>query len=169
MDYPFKPHIIAVRVCIDKEVEVDRHRVLDVPLEILSTHGPRNFGDGWAKHWRLAEAVETNIEAPWNAEASQEATKLYSKFAWAAESFLLATSPEATSRHFGRGSSITFKEVEVSLSNKGEHIYATPLPSSWEKLGNCLRLLKSLRKNGSREDLAEETIGRLGAMAPRGP
>jgi hypothetical protein len=59
--YPFKPHVVALRVIVTKEVEADRHRVLDCPLEIVESAGPRNFDDSWAKHWRMAETVEVRL------------------------------------------------------------------------------------------------------------
>jgi hypothetical protein len=48
--YPFKPHEVALRITVTKEVEADRHRVLDAPLEIGESAGPRNYDDSWAKH-----------------------------------------------------------------------------------------------------------------------
>jgi hypothetical protein len=50
----------------------------------------------------------------------------------------------------------------VALSNVDGHIYATPMLSFWEKLGNKLRLLKGLLKNGTRDDLLQDTRESIG-------
>jgi hypothetical protein len=91
--------------------------------------------------------VKPEIHAPMNPQASNGATWLYAKFAWAAESFILATFPDATPKHFGRASKIVFKEVTATLANRNGHVYATPSLSFWEHLGSKLRMLRALLKN----------------------
>ena len=51
------------------------------------------------------------------------------------------------------------------MHNKNSHIYATPRLSFWEKLGNGLRLLKGYRKNGTRNELANDTVQWIGMQA----
>ena len=51
------------------------------------------------------------------------------------------------------------------MHNKNSHIYATPKLSFWEKLGNGLRLLKGYRKNGTRNELANDTVQWIGMQA----
>ena len=105
-------------------------------MEISDYAGPREWDDGWAKHWNLAANVQPQVDVPWDSSASWEATVLYSRFSWAVESYFLATNPDADEKHHGRASKITVKEEEATFDNDFTHIYATPACSFWEHLGD---------------------------------
>ena len=127
----------------------DEAYTIDAPTEISQSFGPRNYMDNWWMHSAKAEGVRLETTAPISGNASKAAIDLYAKFGYAAESYLLSTFPDATSKHFGRASNITFKKVKVSLANENGHIYIQPCVSFWEHLGTRLRLFKGLLKNGS--------------------
>ena len=165
-DYPFKPHVVSLRVEVCRPLLPDLARVLAAPDEITETFGPRNFDDCWALHWQQAEAVEPSFDVPWNPAASEAATKLYAKFSHAAEACILATNPQASEKHYGRGAKVEFKTVAVSFENKAAHIYATPAVSFWEKLGVRLRQLEGYMKNGTRSDLIDTTRADIEKLLP---
>ena len=48
-DYGFQPHIVSLRYFADKEVLPETGWVIDAPLEISQTYGPRNCPV--SKHW----------------------------------------------------------------------------------------------------------------------
>ena len=126
MQYGFKPHIISIGMVIDLAFEPDAGKTLVCPTEILQTAGPRMRHDDWASHWLEAQAVEPDLQVPWDATASIEATRMYARFGYAVESYMLATDPFATPAHFGRASRIAFQWQEVSFVNKCDHIYSAP-------------------------------------------
>ena len=136
------------------------------PTELLPTIGPRLPQDDWSSHWLAAQAIEPDLQVPWDSTASIEATRLYARFGHAVESYMLATDPFATPGHFGRASRIAFSEQEVSFANKQDHIYASPTCSYWEQLGSRVRLLRGLLRNGTQAPIMGETIGIINAMAP---
>ena len=102
--------------------------------------------DDWWYHWSEADGVTFQTTAPYSANASKEASDLYAKFAYAAESHLLETFPDATPGHFGRASKIFFKKVAATFQNETGHIFVQPKVSFWEHLGGRLRLMKGLLK-----------------------
>ncbi len=106
LHYGFKPHVVSIRVHIAAGFEPDIGRRLVVPHEICEHAGPREFDDTWAKHWNLADAIKPKLGVPWDTSASWEATKLYSQFSWAAESYFMATNPAATDKQHGRASKL---------------------------------------------------------------
>ena len=136
------------------------------PTELVQTMGPRLPQDDWASHWLAAQAIEPDLHVPWDDTASIEATRLYARFGYAVEGYMLATDPNATPAHFGRASRITFQEQEVSFANKQDHIYASPTCSYWEQLGSRVRLLRGLLRNGTQAPIMGETIGIINAMTP---
>ena len=73
---------------------------------------------GLLSHWLAAQAIEPDLHVPWDDTASIEATRLYARFSYAVEGYMLATDPNATPAHFGRASRITFQVQEVSFANK---------------------------------------------------
>ena len=148
-DYGFKPHIVSLRFIIDKEVLTDTGWVIDAPLKISQTFGPTNWYDNWQHHWEEAEHVKASINAPWDHGASIDATELCARFGYAAESYILATNPEADERHYGRRSKIAFKEVAASLSNESGHLYVDHICSFWENFGSKFRLFRGYLKNGT--------------------
>ena len=86
LHYGFKPHVVSIRVLINADVEPDLGRRLAVPHEICEHAGPREIDDTWTMHWNLADAIQPALDVPWDTSASKEATKMYAKFSWAAES-----------------------------------------------------------------------------------
>ncbi len=84
------------------------------PEEICEHAGPRTWDDTWGMHWDLAKDIQPQIYAPWDSSANWEATQLYARFSWAAESYFMSTDPQATDRQHDRGSKIEFAAEEVA-------------------------------------------------------
>ena len=114
--YGFKPHIVCVRLVINLAFEPDVGKIMVCPTERVRTLGPRLPHDDWSSHWLSAQAIEPELQVPWDDTASIEATRLYARFGYAVESYMLATDPYATPANFGRASCIAFKEQEVSFA-----------------------------------------------------
>ena len=95
------------------------------------------------------------IDAPWTQGADRAATILFSRWSRAAESYLLSTFPEGQGdeAYMGRGSEISFQLAPGVLTNRMDHIYATPKLSYWERIGNSLRTAKAHAANNSFEAL----------------
>ena len=53
----------------------------------------------------------------------------------------------------GRGSEISFQMAPGVLTNRKDHIYATPKLSFWERISNSLRTAKAHVANNSFADL----------------
>ena len=94
--------------------------VLDSPLEISQSQGPRPSDDSWYKHWNKAREIDYDIQAPGNEEASESATQLYARFSYACESHILETFPHARNptEHPASGEWPHWKEVW----KEGSHI-----------------------------------------------
>ena len=85
-------------------IEPDVGKTMVCPTELVQTLGPRLPHDDWSSHWLSAQAIEPELQVPWDDTASIEATRHYAHFGYAVESYMVATGPYATSGHFGRAS-----------------------------------------------------------------
>ena len=151
LDHPFQPHTVGVSFFIDIEADLDFCYILRQPKEIDIAPGPREVGDTWWAHWNLQQETFPEIEAPWAQGADRAATILFSRWSRAAESYLLSTFPEGQGDEafMGRGSEISFQMAPGVLTNRVDHIYATPNISFWERIGNSLRTAKAHVANKS--------------------
>ena len=88
---------------------------------------------------------------PLGSGADRAATILFSRWSRAAESYLLSTFPDGQGDEadMGRGSEISFQLAPGVLTNRMDHIYATPKLSYWERIGNSLRTAKAHAANHS--------------------
>ena len=79
---------------MDIDADVDYGNILKQPKEIEVAPGPREIGDTWWAHWNKQQDTFPVIAAPWAQGADRAATIFFSRWSWAAESFLLSTFPE---------------------------------------------------------------------------
>ena len=113
---------------IDVEADLDYGYILRQPKEIDVVPGPREIDDTWWAHWNKQQDSFPTIAAPWAQGADRAATILFSRWSRAAESYLLSTFPEGQGdeAYMGRGSNISVQLAPGVLTNRIDHIYATP-------------------------------------------
>ena len=125
-------------------MELWRAEEIDIAL------GPREVDDAWCAHWNEQQDTFPKLDAPW-AQGDWAATIQFSRWSRAAESYLLSTFPEGCGDEacMVRGSELSFQLAPGVLTNRIDHIYATPMLSSWERIGNSLRAAKTYIANCS--------------------
>ena len=84
--YGFKPDVVSARLVVNLAFEPDVGKNMVCPTELLPTIGPRLPQDDWSSHWLAAQAIEPDLQVPWDSTASIEATRLYARFGHAVES-----------------------------------------------------------------------------------
>ena len=128
LDHPFKPHTVGVSFIVNIEAELDYGLILKQPKEIVVAPGPREIHDTWWAHWNRQQDKFPSIAAPWAQGADRAATILFARWSRAAESYLLSTFPEGQGDEtfMGRGSEIAFQRAPGVLTNRTDHIFATP-------------------------------------------
>ena len=133
---------MGVSFFIDIEADLDFGYILRQPKEIDIAPGPREVGDTWLARWNLQQEAFPKIEAPWAQGADRTATISFLRWSRAAESYLLSTVPEGQGDEafMGRGSEISFQMAPGVLTNRVDHIYATPNISV---LGTHLQLFEN--------------------------
>ena len=151
LDHPFKPHTVGVSFFVNIQADLDFGYILKQPKELDVSLGPREVGDTWWCHWNKQQCSFPTIAAPWAQGADRAATILFARWSRAAESFLLSTFPEGQDdeEYMGRGSNVSFQLAPGVLTNRIDHIYATPSISFWERIGNSLRTAKAHAVNSS--------------------
>ena len=163
-DHDFRPHIVGLAISLDDIMDSDEAYVQDLPDEIMEYPGPRMVEVTWEAHVIQHAGTVAQLEVPWNSSANRAITDLYARWSRANESYWLSIFPDASDRHVGRGSKVSFRKVNVSFDNQLDHIYIKPALSFWERLGNALRVLRGLINNGATEEQMQTTRGRLGNM-----
>ena len=155
---------MGLAISLDDIMESDEAYVQDLPDEIMEYPGPRMVEDTWEAHLVQHAGTVAQLEVPWNSSANRAITELYARWFRANESYWLSIFPDASDRHVGRGSKVSFRKVNVSFHNQLDHIFVKPALSLWERLGNALRVLRGLISNGATEEQMQTTRGRLGNM-----
>ena len=100
-------------------------------------------------------------QAPWNGNASSEATLSYAIFSNAAERYALANNQEATEDMRGRAWRVGTRITIASLACPPEHFYRKPMLAFWEKLGTAMRQVRSFLGTAHENllgDILEETL-----------
>ena len=114
--------MVSIRLTLDLAFEPDQGKLMVCPTELAETFGPREIDDDWATHWLNAQKVEPELQVPWDTSASIEATRMYARFGYAVESYMLSTSPYASFSQCGRARRLTFHTHTVHFTFKYEHL-----------------------------------------------
>ena len=133
---PFKPHIMAIDFVLEVGYVPDLGNELINPTELAFTSGPREAQCSWCQ-CLLAAREEIGQQdaflgswkgqAPWNGNASSEATWSCAIFSNAAERYALANNQEATEDMRARAWRVGTRITIASLACPPEHFYRKPM------------------------------------------